>query len=84
MLTATRVVIVNEVIDCLCQLFFALEFSEIIHLAFEDPPEAFHRTIINTVSHSGHALLHVMLLQPCIELLAGVLKTSVTVILNSA
>ena len=31
------------------------------------------------MGHSGHALLHMMLFEPCRELLASVLETSVTV-----
>ena len=79
MLTATRVVIVNEVIDCLCQLFFALEFSEIIHLAFEDPPEAFHGSVIYAASDSRHALGHSGFIQFSPECFACVLVSSVTV-----
>lgn len=51
----------------------------IIHLTFQHSPEAFYRAIINAVCHSGHALLHMVLLKPRIELLACILESPVAV-----
>ena len=38
MLTPTGIVVVDEVIDRLYQLLFALKLPEVIHLTFEDSP----------------------------------------------
>lgn len=52
--------------------------SQIVHFGFQDSPESFHRTIVNTPSYSGHTLYHLCGIQLCPETLAGVLKSAVT------
>jgi len=79
MLTATRVVIIYEVIDRLYQLLFALKLPEVIHLTFEDSPEAFHRSVVNAASNSRHALCHSGFVQFSPECFARVLVSSVAV-----
>ena len=79
MLTATRVVVVNELVNRLRQLFFALKFPQVIHLAFEDSPEAFHGAVIYAASDSRHALSHSGFIQFSPKCFACVLVSSVAV-----
>ena len=58
--------------------------SSIIPLTFQNAPETFHRPVVDTMGYPGHALLHMVFLQSCAELLTGVLKSTVWIILNSA
>ena len=83
-LVSLVVVIVDIVFDHGYKLLAAVEALTIISLSLQDPPKPFHRTIVYTVSHSGHTLLHMVFLKPCRELLACVLISSVGLMPNSA
>ena len=50
----------------------------IIAFPFQDAPETFHRTIVNTMCHAGHALHHSRLYELLVEYSACVLEASVT------
>lgn len=58
-------------------VFPVCKSSPIIHLPFQYSPESFHRTIINTVCHSGHALFHMVLFQTVAKRWACILKSSI-------
>ena len=51
----------------------------IIPFPFKNTPEALHRTVVNTMSHSGHALRHTRLFQFCMKCTVCILKPSITV-----
>ena len=78
MLASLGVVVVNELVDRCHKLFVGLKVVQIIHLALQDAPEAFRRTVVNTSADSGHALRHFLFVQPRLKLPARVLKPSVT------
>ena len=48
-----------------------------VHFRFYDSPQPFCRTIIYAMSHSGHGLFHALILELCLEYLAGILISSV-------
>jgi len=50
---------------------------QVVHLAFEGPPEAFHWAVINATPNTGHAMRHAGLVQLGFECLAGILESSV-------
>lgn len=56
---------------------FTGKTSAIITLSLQDAPEPFHRTVVNTVRYTGHALCHPSLLEFVVKDSAGVLETSV-------
>ena len=60
------------------QRLLARKFSQIVHLGFQDSPESFHRTIINTFCNPGHALRHSGSFQFIMEASICILKSSVT------
>ena len=72
------VIVADVVLNSRNQILPGRESPSMVLFALQDAPEAFHRTIVNAVSHSGHALLHMVFLKPYRELLASVLKSSVT------
>ena len=55
------------------------ELSQVVHLGFEDPPEAFHWPVVNTSADVGHALPHIGCSELGVKDFARVLKSSVTV-----
>ena len=61
------------------ELLIGFEMVEEVHLTFQDAPEALHGTVINTSANTGHTLLHSLLVQFRLELLARVLESPVTV-----
>lgn len=79
MLAAQVVIVVNKRFHSLYKLFVSIKMSEIVHLTFQNAPEAFHGTVINTSSDARHTLFHVPLIQFFFELLACILKSAVTV-----
>ena len=78
-LDTSCVVIANILLDHLNKLVLAGEPSAVIAFPFQDAPEALHRTIVNTSTNTGHTLLHSLLVQFRLELLARVLESPVTV-----
>ena len=60
------------------QCLLARKFSQIVHLGFQNSPESFHRTIVNTPSNSGHTLHHLCGVQLCPKVLTCILKSTVT------
>ena len=79
MLTPLIVVVMNELSYRIHKLFVGFKMVEVVHLAFQDAPEALHRAIVNTSANTGHTLPHSLFFQHILELLARVLKSPVTV-----
>lgn len=52
--------------------------AKVEHLAFKNTPEAFHGSIVDAAANPGHTLYHSRLVQPGLELLTCILKTSIT------
>ena len=73
------VVIGDVVLNHGYEFLTTCESFAVIPFPLENAPEAFHRTVVNALGHSGHALLHLRFLQLIVESSVGVLKTSVTV-----
>ena len=61
------------------QCLLARKFSQIVHLGFQNSPESFHRTIVNTPSNSGHTLHHLCGVQLCPKALTCILESTVTI-----
>jgi len=53
------------------------ELVQIVHFALDNPPKAFHGTIINTSTYPRHTLDHTSFIEFVSELFTGILKTSV-------
>ena len=79
MLTPLVVVVMDKLFYCINKLLVGFKVVEIIHLALQDAPETFHGTVVDASANSGHALLHILLVQLCLKLFACVLKSSVAV-----
>ena len=58
MLTPLIVVVMNELSYRIHKLFVGFKMVEVVHLAFQDAPEALHRAIVNTSANTGHTLPH--------------------------
>ncbi len=78
-LNTLRVVIANILLDHLDKLVLAVEPSAIITFPLQNTPEALHRTVINAMRHTGHALRHARLHELVVEGTVGVLESSVAV-----
>ena len=72
------VIVANVVLYSIDQVFPGRKSYAVVLLALQDAPKALHWTVINAVCNSGHALLHVMFLQSCVELPACILESPVT------
>ena len=66
-------------LDHLDKLVLAGKLSAVIALPFQDAPEALHRTVVNTMRHTGHTLRHSRLHELVVESAVGVLEPSVAV-----
>ena len=77
-LDTSCVVIANILLDHLNKLVLAGEPSAVIAFPFQNAPETLHRTVINTMRHTRHALRHSSLHELVVEGAVGVLETSVT------
>ena len=73
------VVVIDELFHGGYQFFISFKIVEIVHLTFQNAPEALHRAIINASTYSGHALRHSLLVQFSLEYLACILKSTVAV-----
>ena len=62
-LVSLIVVVINIVFDHRHELFAAVEALAIITFSLQDSPESFHRTIVDALGYSGHALSHAGILQ---------------------
>ena len=78
-LHAACVVVADVAFNRLEQLLLAGKPPAIVTLPFQNAPESLHRTVINTVRHTGHALRHPSLFEFVVKGSAGVLESSVTV-----
>ena len=78
-LQAIEVVVANIVFDHLYQAIPTCKAFAVISFAFENTPESFHRTVVNTFADSGHTLLHSGIYQLLMKCSVGVLKASVAV-----
>ena len=74
----TSVVVITDVIlDHVDQFLLAGEALSVVSLPFQNAPEAFHWSIVNTLGHAGHTLGYAGLLQFVVEGSVGILKSSV-------
>lgn len=78
-LTPVVVVVMDKLFNCSNQRFVGFKPVEIIHLAFQNVPEAFHWAVINAVTNSGHTLLHPLFVQFLLEGFACILESTITV-----
>lgn len=69
----------DVVFDCRNQLVSVGEFMKIVHFGFENSPIALHRSVVYTMTDSGHTLPHSCLHQFVVERLVCILKSSVAV-----
>ena len=76
-LDTSRVVIANILLDHLDELVLAGETPAIIAFPLQNAPEALHRTVVNTMRHTGHTLRHACLYELVVESAVGVLEPSV-------
>ena len=72
------VIEMDELLDSSHELFVGFKSVEIVHLTFQDAPEALHRAVIDTSANPGHTLLHLLFIEFGFELLVCVLESSVT------
>lgn len=82
-LDAFGIVVINVFTDCSHQSSSIGESFAIIHFSLEQPPEAFHWTVINAMTYPGHALFHMMVLEPGMELTACILESAIRLMPNS-
>ena len=76
----TLVVVIEDIIlNHPDQFFSGMEGVSVVPFTFHDPPETFHRSVVDTVSDSGHALCHSMINEFLVENAIRILKSSVTV-----
>ena len=73
------VVILNEILNHGNQAGPIGEAFSVIPFPLQNSPESFHRTVINTLGYSGHALRHTGFGQHTVESAVRVLESSVTV-----
>ena len=78
-LNSPGVVIADVALNHLNKLLLTGKTPAIIAFPFQDAPETFHRAIVNTVCHAGHALHHSRLYKFLVECSACILVASVTV-----
>ena len=78
-LDTSRVVIANILLDHLDKFVLAGKPSAVIAFPLQNAPEALHRTVVNTMRHTGHTLRHARLYELVVESAVGVLEPSVAV-----
>ena len=78
-LNSPGVVIMDVAHNHLHKFLLTGKTPSIIAFPFQDAPETFHRTIVNTMCHTGHALHHSRLYELLVKYSACVLEASVTV-----
>ena len=67
-LTPLVIVVMDKLLNSSHELLIGFEMVEVVHLTFQDAPEALHRAIVNTSTNTGHTLLHSLLVQFRLEL----------------
>ena len=77
-LDAPVVVVTDIIFNHIDQLFFRGKAVAVVSFPLQYAPKAFHRAVVNALSHAGHALLHAGFLQFVMECAIGVLKAPVT------
>ena len=73
------VVVLNKIFNHIDQARSIVEVYSVIPLTFQNSPESFHRSVINTPGNSGHALSHPGFYQHMVERSTCVLESSVAV-----
>ena len=76
-LHSSSIVVGNVAFYRLHKLLFASETPSVIPLTFQDAPEAFHRPVVYTMRHAGHALRHARLFELVVKGSVRVLEASV-------
>ena len=71
------VVVMDIVLDRLNKLPLTGEPPAVIAFPLQNAPEALHRTVINTMRHTGHTLRHPRLHKLVVESAVGILESSV-------
>ena len=75
----TSVVIITDIIlNHIDQFLFAGKAPAVIAFSLQNSPEALHRSVVNTLGHTGHALSHASFLQFVVKGPIGILKSSIT------
>lgn len=77
-LDAPVVVVTDIIFNHIDQLFFRGKALAVVPFPLQDAPKAFHRAVVNALSHAGHALHHAGLLQLVMEGSIGILKAPIT------
>ena len=83
LLVASVVIEIEVILNLWNKIVSRSEFSQVIHLGFDDSPEALHRTVVNASSDTWHTLSHIRLNKFVVKNFACVLKSPVPLILNS-
>ena len=78
-LVSLVIVVVNVVFNHCHEFFTAVEALTVIPFSLQDSPEAFHRTIVDALGNSGHALCHSDSFKLTVKCPASILVASVTV-----
>ena len=78
-LQTLTVVIADIFLNHLNEALTVSKTLAVVPFPFENAPEAFHGTVVNTVSHTGHTLCHSRRFQLCMESAVCVLVTSIAV-----
>jgi len=61
------------------ELVIGMKLAQVVHFALEDSPEAFHGTIVDASTNTGHTLNHTGFIKFMSELSVGILETAVAV-----
>lgn len=77
-LDASVVVVTDIVFNHIDQLFFRGKALDVVPFPLQNAPKAFHRAVVNALSHTRHALLHAGFLQFVMEGAIGILKAPIT------
>ncbi len=78
-LYALVVVIEDIILNHPDQFFSGMEGVSVVPFTFHDPPETFHRSVVDTVSNSGHALCHSLIYEFLVENAIRILESAVAV-----
>ena len=83
-LVSLVVVVIDIFFDHGYKRFTATEAVAIVSFSLKDPPESFHRTIVDALGYSGHALNHAGAFELCMECPIGVLESTIAVAKRSS
>ena len=67
------VVVVDVRLDCCFEFLIGAELAQVVHLAFQSAPKAFHGCVIEASSYPGHTLGAACFVQHLSESLGSVI-----------